>query len=112
MKIVELLNEIKLDIPDQMVSVQIPLTSVAGNSSNNTDDEEILNPGKRADSDGNYKWSPPLQQQLDVAKDAVGDTNDETNEIAAEIEAEKDQSKDQEIADLKRKIEFLLSRQE
>lgn len=33
-----------------------------------------LNPGMRYGEDGKAKWSPPLQQQLDVQKDAVGPT--------------------------------------
>jgi hypothetical protein len=46
--------------------------------------EEILNPGQRSDNEGNYKWSPPLQQQLDAVKDAVGPSNDEITVADAE----------------------------
>lgn len=106
MKVKEILSELKLNIPDQMVNVQIPLNSIAKDEE---DDTPIVNPGKKAGEDGNYKWSPPLQQQLDATKDAVGISNDETDEVSAEIEAEKEQSKDQEIEDLKSKIAHLLS---
>jgi hypothetical protein len=37
-----------------------------------------LNPGMRYGQDGKAKWSPPLQQQLDVMKDAVGPTMNDT----------------------------------
>lgn len=40
--------------------------------------DSISNPGKRVGSDGTYKWSPPLQQQLDLVKDIAGTTDDDT----------------------------------
>ena len=46
--------------------------------------EEIINPGQRSDNEGNYKWSPPLQQQLDAVKDAVGPSNYEITVADAE----------------------------
>lgn len=33
---------------------------------------KVVNPGTEYGEDGNAKWSPPLQQQLDTMKDAVG----------------------------------------
>jgi hypothetical protein len=53
-------------------------------SVSDTEPEEILNPGQRSDNEGNYKWSPPLQQQLDAVKDAVGPSNDEITVADAE----------------------------
>jgi hypothetical protein len=103
----EILSELKLDIPDQMVNVQIPLANITKTS--DADPQPVINPGKRPGEDGNYKWSPPLQQHLDTSKDAVGISNDETNHIAAEVEAEKELSKDQEIEDLKAKLAHLLA---
>jgi hypothetical protein len=46
--------------------------------------DEILNPGQRSDNEGNYKWSTPLQQQLDAIKDAVGPSNNEITVADAE----------------------------
>jgi hypothetical protein len=69
----EFLRELKLDIPDQMVSVQIPLSAINGQKGMSLDGEgEVDNPGKRIDSKGDIKWSPPLQQHLDAVKDSVG----------------------------------------
>ena len=69
----EFLRELKLDIPDQMVSVQIPLSAINGQKGISLDDDgEVDNPGKRIDSKGDIKWSPPLQQHLDAVKDSVG----------------------------------------
>jgi hypothetical protein len=66
----EFLKELKLDIPDQMVNVQVPLSAIQGAVP--VDTTGTNNPGKRLDSRGKVKWSPPLQQHLDVAKDSVG----------------------------------------
>lgn len=69
----EFLRELKLDIPDQMVSVQIPLSAINGQKGVGLDaDGQVDNPGKRIDSKGDIKWSPPLQQHLDAVKDSVG----------------------------------------
>lgn len=69
----EFLRELKLDIPDQMVSVQIPLSAINGQKGLAVDDDgQVDNPGKRIDSKGDIKWSPPLQQHLDAVKDSVG----------------------------------------
>ena len=38
--------------------------------------EVKVNPGQRVGSDGKYKWSPPLQQQLDLVKDIAGGSDD------------------------------------
>ena len=37
----------------------------------------VVNPGVEYGEDGKAKWSPPLQQQLDTMKDAVGPTTDD-----------------------------------
>lgn len=108
MKVREILNELKLDVPDQMVSVQVPLSAIA--RTGDGDDSEIVNPGLRADSQGNYKWSPPLQQQLDVSKDAVGVSTDEITQDEAEAAADgQDDDGRGDIEDLKKKIVHLLS---
>jgi hypothetical protein len=100
MKIYELLTEIKLDIPDQMIKVEVPLSSII-NDVDEEDTDTVINPGKRAGSDGRYKWSGPLQQQLDVTKDGVGISNDEIDEPSANIEAEKELTGEEELVDLK-----------
>jgi hypothetical protein len=110
MKIRELLTELKLDVPDQMVSVQVPLSTVMQPDSSSEDsDLTVINPGKRVDSDGQYKWSPPLQQQLDVSKDAVGISNDETDQQSANVEAAKELVGDQDMDDLRSKLAQILS---
>lgn len=53
--------------------------------------EQKINPGRRVDSEGNYKWSPPLQQQLDTAKDAVGTSIDAVNQDEADSQVQKPQ---------------------
>jgi hypothetical protein len=72
----EFIKEVNLNIPDQMVSVQIPLSAITGGETTDSD-TVIVNPGKRVSTNGDYKWSPPLQQHLDTTKDAVGPSNDE-----------------------------------
>lgn len=79
----EFLKEVNLDIPDQMVSVQIPLSAITRGSDQSSQDQLIINPGRSAGKDGKYKWSPPLQQHLDVTKDAVGPSNNELSADAA-----------------------------
>ena len=106
----EFLKEVNLNIPDQMVSIQVPLSSVAGNNKENN--TAIINPGKRASTNGDYKWSPPLQAHLDVTRDAVGVSNDEINvddaEAAAADQSSLDDTTDP-IDDLKKALISILS---
>jgi hypothetical protein len=81
----EFLNEIRLDIPDQMVTVSVPLSTLTDGGGD--DAEEVVNPGRRDGEDGRYKWSPPLQQHLDAVKDSVGPSNDELTVADAEAAA-------------------------
>jgi hypothetical protein len=111
MRVKEILQEINLNIPDQMVTVQIPLSAITSNNIE-TDDDTIINPGKRAGEDGKYRWSPPLQQHLDATKDAVGPSNDAIDvDSAEEIEAQKD-TDDQldDLSDFKKTLAAILSR--
>ena len=87
----EIISELKLDIPDQMVNVQVPLAAIASSAD---DEAPIINPGRVAGKDGKYKWSPPLQQGLDVQKAEIGISNDETDEVSAEMEVEKSEQSD------------------
>jgi hypothetical protein len=64
--------------------------------------EEIVNPGQRSDARGNYKWSPPLQQQLDAVKDLIGTSNDELNVDDAESAEAQD-----ELSAVKRTIDII-----
>jgi len=80
----EFLNEIRLDIPDQMVTVSVPLSTLTDGGGGA---EEVVNPGRRDGEDGRYKWSPPLQQHLDAVKDSVGPSNDELTVADAEAAA-------------------------
>jgi hypothetical protein len=80
----EFLNEIRLDIPDQMVTVSVPLSTLTDGGD---DAAEVVNPGRRDGEDGRYKWSPPLQQHLDAVKDSVGPSNDELAVTDAEAVA-------------------------
>ena len=112
MRAKEFLNEIALNIPDQMVTVQIPLSAITGGTASVSSDE-VINPGKRAGEDGDYKWSPPLQQHLDATKDAVGPSNDEITVADAEqAEAEKEQQPqaNDQVSDFKKTLAALLSR--
>lgn len=103
MRAQEFLTEMMLDIPDQMITVQIPLASVTNGSS------PTINPGKRAGEAGEYKWSPPLQQHLDTAKDAVGHSNLELNTSDAE-EAEELKHETDSVDDLRRRIAAILAK--
>lgn len=64
------------------------------------DSKEVINPGIEYGKDGKAKWSPPLQQNLDVMKDAVGTTTDDVTvkpneeEIAKATSNEKDSNLD------------------
>ena len=111
MRAKEFLNEIALNIPDQMVTVQIPLSAITGGTASVSSDE-VLNPGKRAGEGGDYKWSPPLQQHLDANKDAVGPSNDEITVADAEqAEAKKEQPQaDDQVSEFKKTLAALLSR--
>lgn len=40
--------------------------------------KDVVNPGIEYGNNGRAKWSPPLQQQLSVMKDAIGTTTDDT----------------------------------
>lgn len=40
--------------------------------------EKLVNPGVEYGDDGKAKWSPPLQQHIDIAKDVAGETTDDT----------------------------------
>ena len=46
----------------------------------------VVNPGIEYGEDGKAKWSPPLQQQLDTMKDAVGPNTDDVTEEPTEQE--------------------------
>ena len=95
----EILNEIRLDIPDQMVTVSVPLSTLTDGGD---DVEEIINPGRRDGEDGRYKWSPPLQQHLDAVKDSVGPSNDELTVADAEAVAA-----EEELGAVKRNISLI-----
>jgi hypothetical protein len=84
MRVHEILNEIRLDIPDQMVTVSVPLSTLADD---NEDTEAVVNPGRRDGEDGRYKWSSPLQQHLDAVKDSLGPSNEELTVADAEAAA-------------------------
>lgn len=48
-------------------------------------EDTIINPGIEYGEDGKAKFSPPLQQELNVMKNAVGDTPDaDTTELDPE----------------------------
>lgn len=52
----------------------------------------VVNPGISYGEDGRANWSTPLQQQLDIMRDAVGpSTDDVTEEPTPEQEQELDQ---------------------
>jgi hypothetical protein len=95
----EILNEIRLDIPDQMVTVSVPLSTLTDHGD---DVDEIVNPGRRDGEDGRYKWSPPLQQHLDAVKDSVGPSNDELTVADAEAAAA-----EEELGAVKRNISLI-----
>ncbi len=70
----EFITEVKLDIPDQTISVQIPLRDII-----KTSPSQKENPGERIGTNGATKWSPPLQQHLDTMKDMAGPSDDDVS---------------------------------
>lgn len=44
----------------------------------------VVNPGISYSDDGKANWSTPLQQQLDIMRDAVGPTTDDVTEEPTE----------------------------
>ena len=83
MRAYEFITEVKIDIPDQMVTVQVPLSTLRTSA---PEYEEVApvepvrrmrptteEPGLRRGKNGKTKWSPPLQQHLDTMKDSVQD---------------------------------------
>lgn len=79
MRVKEFVNEINLNIPDQMVTVQVPLSAITGSGDTTA---PVKNPGTRMGKNGKKKWSPPLQQHLDTVKDTVGPSDDEIGQEA------------------------------
>jgi hypothetical protein len=71
MRINDILNEGDILIPGSGNTINIIVGS-------EEETKEKVNPGIRYNNDGLAKWSPPLQQHLDVVKDAVGPTNTDT----------------------------------
>jgi len=55
---------------------------------NEKEASQVVNPGVKYDKNGKSKWSPPLQQQLDVMKDAVGPSADDVINEPTEDEVE------------------------
>ena len=92
MRAQEFLNKIGFGLQPQ---TEVPSTTA--------EPEEIVNPGQRSDERGNYKWSPPLQQQLDAVKDLIGPSNDELNVDDAESAEAQD-----ELSAVKRTIGSLI----
>jgi hypothetical protein len=92
MRAQEFLNKIGFGLQPQ---TEVPSTTA--------EPEEIVNPGQRSDEQGNYKWSPPLQQQLDAVKDLIGTSNDELNVSDAESAEAQD-----ELSAVKRTIGSLI----
>ena len=81
MRAYEFITEVTIDVPDMMVTVQVPLSAL-GCSPETTDTNDdtpvsrtrpktIEQPGLRRGKNGKTKWSPPLQQHLDTMKDSV-----------------------------------------
>jgi hypothetical protein len=106
MRAKEFLTEIGLNVPNQMITVQIPLSDIISTAGVD-DSKEVINPGKRPGKDGKYKWSPPLQQHLDVTKDAVGTTDDEISVHDSEVHLDTDEVDDE--SDFKKQLISLLS---
>lgn len=93
----EFLKELKLDIPDQMVTVQVPLSTIKNGGIDLGDQSDVNNPGRRFDSKGDSKWSPPLQQHLDAVKDSVG-PSDQSVSVDPDTEDEAQQHSPHDIA--------------
>lgn len=88
----EFIREFTINVP---VTINIPLSDLlnaerqqqpAVVKQQNTPEKEVINPGLRYDDEGDAKWSPPLQQYLDVAKDSVGPTEEDPTIINPEDE--------------------------
>lgn len=72
------------------------------------DNVGVVNPGRRADSQGSYKWSPPLQQQLDAVKDSVGVSVDTISPEEAEAEAANGQNQENTLNQLRKSLASLV----
>ncbi len=73
------------------------------------DSKEVVNPGIEYGKDEKAKWSPPLQQELSVMKNAIGTTPDpDTTEKDPEVEAtSKRENMDNQIEFMKRLVAIL-----
>ena len=71
----EFITEFTINVP---VTINIPLSDIL----KSVGDKDVVNPGVRYGEDGDSKWSPPLQQHLDVVKDSVGPSETDPTHIA------------------------------
>lgn len=75
------------------------------NTDSGNDEKEVVNPGIEYGKDEKAKWSPPLQQELSVMKNAIGTTpNPDTTEKDPNAEAQVEQEKNKKVED---QLEFM-----
>jgi hypothetical protein len=72
--------------PASTVNIQNMNVFVVGDKEKPKEPEKIVNPGVQYGSNGDAKWSPPLQQQIDTMKDAEGPTTSDPTEEPTEVE--------------------------
>lgn len=72
------------------------------------EEKEVINPGIEYGADGKAKWTPPLQQNLDLMKDAVGTNTEDVTVKPNEEEVERatQSSKDHTLSRLKELIQL------
>ena len=66
--------------------------------------KEVVNPGIEYGKDGKAKWSPPLQQNLDLMKYAVGTNTDDVTKEPQDDETTVEPKKDITLSRLKELI--------
>jgi hypothetical protein len=79
------------------------------NTEKGDDDTPIVNPGIEYGEDDKAKWSPPLQQELSVAKNVAGVTPDaDTTELNPKVEQQVEkESADKQLAFIKKLVDML-----
>lgn len=77
------------------------------NLPNSDEGPEIINPGVEYGEDKKAKWSPPLQQELDIQKDSLGPTPDVDTTVEPEVTTDPHDKKAEQLEFMKKLIALL-----